>query len=137
MSGHLFFADRYYGYDDAIYASVRLLEILAESGKPLSATARRRAEDVLDAGDPRRRAPRACKFRIVEELKQRFAQEHDVLDIDGARINFDGGWGLVRASNTQPVLVLRFEAVDEPTLHAIRAEVEERARLSSPATADR
>jgi phosphomannomutase / phosphoglucomutase len=123
MSGHMFFADRYYGYDDAIYSSARLAEILSESG--------RRVGELLSdvpkmSSTPEIRvaAPEARKFQIVEELKQRFAQKYEVIDIDGARINFPGGWGLVRASNTQAVLVLRFEAVDEPTLRAIRAEVE-------------
>ncbi len=131
MSGHMFFADRYYGFDDAIYSSARLAEILSESG--------RRVGELLSdvpkmSSTPEIRvaAPEARKFQIVEELKQRFAKKYEVIDIDGARINFPGGWGLVRASNTQAVLVLRFEAVDEPTLRVIRAEVEsELDRLTS------
>jgi len=123
MSGHMFFADRYYGFDDAIYASARLVEILSETG--------RRLGDLL-ADVPRTYStpeirvdvPEATKFAIVEELKRRFAQKYDVIDIDGARINFPAGWGLVRASNTQAVLVLRFEANSESDLGAIRAEVE-------------
>ncbi len=123
MSGHMFFADRYYGFDDAIYASARLAEILAETGK--------RVGDLLadvpttfSTPEIRVPAPEARKLQIVEELKRRFVKKYEVIDIDGARINFPGGWGLVRASNTQAVLVLRFEAEDEPTLEAIRAEVE-------------
>jgi phosphomannomutase / phosphoglucomutase len=123
MSGHMFFADRYYGFDDAIYASARLVEILSETG--------RRLGDLL-ADVPRTYStpeirvdvPEATKFAIVEELKRRFSQKYDVIDIDGARINFPAGWGLVRASNTQAVLVLRFEANSEADLSAIRAEVE-------------
>jgi phosphomannomutase/phosphoglucomutase len=69
-------------------------------------------------------APEAKKFQIVDQLKQRFAKKYEVIDIDGARINFPKGWGLVRASNTQAVLVLRFEAEDEKSLAEIRAEVE-------------
>jgi phosphomannomutase / phosphoglucomutase len=124
MSGHMFFADRYYGYDDAIYSSARLAEILSESGK--------RVGDLLSdvpkmSSTPEIRVPvpESRKFQIVEELKRQFAKEHEVIDIDGARINFVGGWGLVRASNTQAVLVLRFEAVDDRTLQAIRTEVED------------
>lgn len=124
MSGHMFFADRYYGYDDAIYSSARLAEILSESGK--------RVGDLLSdvpkmSSTPEIRVPvpESRKFQIVEELKRHFAKGHEVIDIDGARINFAGGWGLVRASNTQAVLVLRFEAADDRTLHAIRTEVED------------
>jgi phosphomannomutase/phosphoglucomutase len=131
MSGHMFFADRYYGFDDAIYASARLVEILSETGKGV-------AELLADvpkmASTPEIRveAPEAKKFAIVEELKKVFAKKYEVIDIDGASINFPNGWGLVRASNTQAVLVLRFEAKDEAALAAIRAEVEgELAKLTS------
>ncbi len=123
MSGHMFFADRYYGYDDAIYASARLAEVLSESGRSVGELL---ADVPRMSSTPEIRvaAPEARKFQIVEELKQRFAEKYEVIDIDGARINFPGGWGLVRASNTQAVLVLRFEAVDDLALQAIRAEVE-------------
>jgi phosphomannomutase/phosphoglucomutase len=131
MSGHMFFADRYYGYDDAIYASARLAEILSESGRRVGEL----LSDVprtFSTPEIRVAAPEARKFQIVEELKQRFARKYEIIDIDGARINFPGGWGLVRASNTQAVLVLRFEALDEAALRAIRAEVEsELDRLAS------
>jgi len=123
MSGHMFFADRYYGFDDAIYASARLAEILAETGKHVGDLL---ADLPTTFSTPEIRvpAPEARKLQMVEELKRRFLEKYEVIDIDGARINFPGGWGLVRASNTQAVLVLRFEANDEPTLEAIRAEVE-------------
>jgi phosphomannomutase/phosphoglucomutase len=124
MSGHMFFADRYYGYDDAIYSSARLAEILSESGKRVGEL----LSDVpkmFSTPEIRVSAPESRKFQIVEELKRQFGKRYEVIDIDGARINFARGWGLVRASNTQAVLVLRFEAEDDRTLRAIRAEVEE------------
>ena len=133
MSGHMFFADRYYGYDDAVYASARLAEILSESG--------RRLPDLLadvpktvTTPEIRVDCPDGRKFSVVEELKRTFAARYETVDIDGARISFPGGgWGLVRASNTQPVLVLRFEAETPGDLAAIRREVEsEVTRLLSP-----
>ena len=123
MSGHMFFADRYYGFDDAIYSSARLVEILSETGKRVGELLAD-VPKMFSTPEIRVAAPEARKFQIVEQLKQRFVKKYEVIDIDGARINFPGGWGLVRASNTQAMLVLRFEAKDEPTLDAIRAEVE-------------
>lgn len=123
MSGHLFFADRYFGYDDAIYASSRLLEILAKYGKG----ALDLIEDVprmTSTPEIRIPCPDEKKFQIVEKIRDHFSATHEVIDIDGARILFDHGWGLVRASNTGPLLVLRFEAGDRPTLEAIRGEIE-------------
>jgi phosphomannomutase/phosphoglucomutase len=123
MSGHLFFADRYFGFDDAVYASLRLLEILASLDRPLSSlladvpTTFSTPELRVDCSDE-------TKFGVVERVLAHFRSTHDVLDVDGARIQFQGGWGLVRASNTQPVLVLRFEAQTEPRLREIQAEVE-------------
>jgi phosphomannomutase / phosphoglucomutase len=119
MSGHLFFAERYFGYDDAIYAGARLLEILTNENKEL--------EELL-AGVPslvstpeiRMDCPDDQKFRIVAELAAEFKKEYQVIDVDGARVVFSGGWGLIRASNTQPVLVLRFEAEDQKTLQDIQ-----------------
>lgn len=142
MSGHLFFADRYLGYDDAIYASLRLLEILADDPRPLSAM----LADVpktFTTPELRVDCPDALKFKVVAAVTARFkAAGNEVLDIDGARISFgDGGegappkWGLVRASNTGPILVMRFEAGTVEELDAIRARVEavvaeERAKLA-------
>jgi phosphomannomutase/phosphoglucomutase len=123
MSGHLFFADRYFGYDDAIYASMRILEIAAQAKQPLSELL---ADVPATHATPEIRVDCAddVKFDVVSRVLDRFRASHEVLDVDGARIRFDGGWGLVRASNTQPALVLRFEA-DSPTrLQAIRDEVE-------------
>ncbi len=123
MSGHMFFADRYYGFDDAIYASLRLLEIVANSRKTLT-------ELLVDVpkthSTPELRVECSdeTKFDIVQRVLAHYQPTHDVVDVDGARIKFDGGWGLVRASNTQPVLVLRFEAETESRLAEIRGDVE-------------
>ena len=123
MSGHMFFADRYFGYDDAVYASCRLLEILADTGKPLSAL----LSDVpktFTTPEIRVDCPDHIKFKVIDKLTQVFRKDYDVIDIDGARIVFADGWGLVRASNTQPALVLRFEALSEQRLAEIRNLVE-------------
>jgi phosphomannomutase/phosphoglucomutase len=125
MSGHLFFADGYFGYDDAIYASCRLLQILDRARTPLSSLL---ADLPVTYSTPEIRV--ACadedKFRVVEQLKSRLQQEdqvQEVITIDGARLIFPDGWGLVRASNTQPALVLRFEATTPDRLEAIQAFV--------------
>ncbi|MBN2059227.1 MAG: phosphomannomutase/phosphoglucomutase [Deltaproteobacteria bacterium] len=119
MSGHLFFADRYFGFDDAIYAGARLIEIITRenvtlqdllSGIPRTVTT---PEIRLDCPDDR-------KIRVVDQMAESFRSEQDVIDIDGARVLFQGGWGLIRASNTQPVIVLRFEAVDKERLEEIK-----------------
>ncbi len=124
MSGHVFFADRYYGFDDAVYASLRLLEILASADRPLHELL---ADVPTTFATPELRVP--CpddvKFAIVDRVRSHFQRTHEVIDVDGARIQFgSGGWGLVRASNTQPVLVLRFEAGSPEHLARIRFEVE-------------
>jgi phosphomannomutase/phosphoglucomutase len=119
MSGHLFFAERYFGFDDAIYAGARLLEILTNENKDLQEflagvpTPVNTPEIRLDCPDNR-------KFQVVADLASEFKEEYQVIDVDGARVVFNGGWGLIRASNTQPVLVLRFEAADQKTLQEIR-----------------
>jgi phosphomannomutase/phosphoglucomutase len=119
MSGHLFFAERYFGFDDAIYAGARLLEILTNENKDLQEflagvpTPVNTPEIRLDCPDDR-------KFQVVADLASEFKEEYQVIDVDGARVVFNGGWGLIRASNTQPVLVLRFEAADQKTLQEIR-----------------
>jgi len=123
MSGHIFFSDRYFGFDDAVYASCRLLEILSSTGKKIS--------DLL-AGVPetfstpeiRVECPDHIKFAVVDKITAYFKERHDVIDIDGVRVLFPDGWGLVRASNTQPALVLRFEAMTENRLQEIRELVE-------------
>ena len=124
MSGHMFFADRYYGFDDALYAACRLLEIVANSPEPLSAQLA-----ICLPLSPRPRSgvdcPDASKFAIVGAVRERFQRDYDVIAIDGARIKFAQGWGLVRASNTQPVLVLRFEAQSPELLAGYRKLVED------------
>ncbi len=124
MSGHLFFADRYFGFDDAIYASLRLLEIVSALERPLSSL----LEDLpqtFSTPEIRVDCPDEVKFGVVERVLAHFRSTHDVLAVDGARVGFEGGWGLVRASNTQPALVLRFEAQTQARLNAIREEVED------------
>jgi phosphomannomutase / phosphoglucomutase len=124
MSGHVFFADRYKGYDDAIYAAVRLLEIVAREGKSLKELL---ADVPRTFATPEIRVdcPDAVKFAVVQRVLARYRPTHKVLDIDGARVDFgDGAWGLCRASNTQPVLVLRFEAQTAERLAEVRGEVE-------------
>ncbi len=123
MSGHVFFADRYYGYDDAIYASLRLLEILSTTQLSL----RELLADVPTTHatpELRVECPDDVKFDVVARVLEHYRPTHELADIDGARVKFEGGWGLVRASNTQPVLVLRFEAQTAERLAEIRAEVE-------------
>jgi phosphomannomutase / phosphoglucomutase len=129
MSGHLFFADRYFGYDDAIYASLRLLEILAKDPQPL-ADMLADVPKTFSTPEMRLDCPDAIKFQVVAAVTRIYkAKGFDVLDIDGARIGFPKTseapkWGLVRASNTGPVLVMRFEAGTEAELQAIKSEVE-------------
>jgi phosphomannomutase/phosphoglucomutase len=124
MSGHIFFADRYFGYDDAVYASLRLLEILAKAGKPYSV--KRLLEGVpvsYSTPEIRMDCPDEVKFGVVEKVKGSF-KDYPVIDIDGVRVNFPDGWGLIRASNTQPALVLRFEAKSPEALKRIQGFVE-------------
>jgi phosphomannomutase/phosphoglucomutase len=123
MSGHMFFADRYFGYDDALYAACRLIEIVSQSGQPLSAQFAGLPK-MVSTPEIRVDCPDETKFQVVERMAAHFRQTHSVIEIDGVRILFDRGWGLVRASNTQPVLVLRFEAQEEGLLEEYRAEVE-------------
>jgi phosphomannomutase/phosphoglucomutase len=118
MSGHIFFGDRYYGYDDAIYAALRLFEILSH-GEKLSMLASR-VPKYYSTPEIRIDTTDEAKFRIVEDLKSYFKKSFRVIDIDGVRVDFDDGWGLIRPSNTQPVLVLRFEARTESRLEEIR-----------------
>jgi phosphomannomutase/phosphoglucomutase len=124
MSGHMFFGGDWYGFDDALFAAARLLAYVAREGGPLS----RLFADVprtiatpelrVDCADER-------KFDVVRRAAEHFAAKYPVATLDGVRITFPEGWGLVRASNTQPVLVLRFEAASEPALAAYRVEVED------------
>jgi phosphomannomutase/phosphoglucomutase len=124
MSGHMFFADGYYGYDDAIYASCRILDILNRSGKEL-AELLADLPPTFSTPEIRVDCPDHLKFRIAEKVRDHFRDRYAIIDIDGVRITFPDGWGLVRASNTQPVLVLRFEARTQEKLAEYRALVEE------------
>ena len=123
MSGHFFFADRYFGYDDAIYAALRLLEILSQTGKKISDLF---ADVPKTCSTPEIRVdcPDSKKAEIVKRIKKHFQDTPGIVDIDGIRIPFKDGWALVRSSNTQPVIVLRFEATSERKLRLIRDEVE-------------
>ncbi len=123
MSGHMFFADRYYGYDDAIYASLRLLELLADRGLTIGALLADLPK-TFTTPELRMACPDELKFSVVKRVLEHYRGSHDVVDIDGARVSFGDGWGLVRASNTQPVLVLRFEAQSPERRDEIRGEME-------------
>lgn len=134
MSGHLFFADRFYGFDDALYAAVRLVEVYAGA---MADGRIHKFSDLLsdvpaiyNTPEIRVTCPDEDKFRVVEEVIRLLTEHRDagddpvireVVDVDGARVIFPDGWGLLRASNTQPVLVMRYEAVDENILHEYRA----------------
>jgi len=123
MSGHIFYRDRWHGFDDAVYVTARLLEILARGHAPLSALL---ADVPVTHVTPELRVdcPDAVKFAVVDRAVAHFRADHPVVDIDGARVDFGDGWGLVRASNTQPVLVLRAEAETPEALDRIRATLE-------------
>ncbi|HEY3286679.1 MAG TPA: phosphomannomutase/phosphoglucomutase [Gemmatimonadaceae bacterium] len=123
MSGHMFFTEGFYGHDDAIYAAARLLRILGDSGK--------RVDELLadvprfvSTPELRVDCPDDRKFVIVKAAQEHFARTREVIAVDGARVLFGDGWGLIRASNTQPILVCRFEALTEARLAEIRGEVE-------------
>ena len=125
MSGHMFFADRYFGFDDGLYAGIRVLEILDQTGKKISEL----LSDVpktFATPEIRVDCPDEEKFKVVANVTQFFKSRYPTTDIDGVRIDFGDGWGLVRASNTQPVLVTRFEAISEKRLNEIRKLVEEK-----------
>ncbi|MCP4683086.1 MAG: phosphomannomutase/phosphoglucomutase [Desulfobacterales bacterium] len=119
MSGHIFFAERYFAFDDAIYAGARLLEILSRTEKTLSELLAD-IPKMVNTPEIRMDCPEDKKFQVVADLAEEFREGYKVIDVDGARVLFDGGWGLIRASNTQAVLVLRFEAGDEKRLEEIR-----------------
>jgi phosphomannomutase / phosphoglucomutase len=124
MSGHIFFADRFFGFDDAIYASLRFLEIMERDGRPVSEFL---ADVPRSYFTPELRidCPDEVKFKVVHELTEMYRAKYPIIDIDGVRATIDGGWGLVRCSNTQPILVLRFEAGTRKDLDRIQAIVME------------
>jgi phosphomannomutase/phosphoglucomutase len=125
MSGHMFFADEYYGYDDALYSALRLLRLVKESGKKLSELVstipvyHTSPEIRLEFSDEK-------KFKLVEFVKNYFrGKGYSLVDVDGVRVYIKSGWGLVRASNTGPEIIVRYEAKDPNDLEAIRQELEE------------
>ncbi|OGD33455.1 MAG: phosphomannomutase [Candidatus Aminicenantes bacterium RBG_19FT_COMBO_58_17] len=129
MSGHIFFADRFFGFDDAIYSSARLAEILSRTEKKLS-------EMLADlprtyyTPEIRVYASDEVKFKIVDEVKKELAKKYPINDIDGIRVSYPMGWALVRASNTQAALVLRYEADTPEDLEAIKKEVSKALELA-------
>ena len=123
MSGHMFFKDRYYGYDDALYASCRLLEIMDSTGLGVDELIKDLPK-TFTTPEIRVDCPDEVKFRVVEKIVELYKSRQKVIDIDGMRAIYEDGWGLVRASNTQPALVLRFEALTESRLEEIRTEIE-------------
>ena len=134
MSGHMFFADRYFGYDDALYAACRLIEIVAKSGKPLSAQLAGLPK-LVSTPEIRVDCPDETKFAVVARVAEQFRKTHNVIDVDGVRVLFGEGWGLLRASNTQPVLVMRFEAATQALLADYQREVEAALVEAKQATA--
>jgi phosphomannomutase/phosphoglucomutase len=123
MSGHMFFADRYFGFDDAVYASARVVELLSRSGETLSAIIDG-LPVVHNTPEIRLDCPDDIKFEVVNRAREHYRKLYPVVDVDGARVGFPGGWGLVRASNTGPILVLRCEAASAARLAEIRADLE-------------
>ena len=139
MSGHIFFADRYFGFDDAIYAAARVIEILQHARKTAGAAAKMSGlladlPRTFNTPEIRFDCPDALKFRVVDAAREEFRGQGlalppvEVITVDGVRAVFRDGWGLIRASNTQPVLVMRFEATSEASLKTIRDFMESRVR---------
>jgi phosphomannomutase/phosphoglucomutase len=131
MSGHMFFADEYYGYDDAVYAAGRVLRILTKTDKKLSEI----LADVpryYNTPEIRVDCPDEVKFEIVRKLTAELKRRYEVIDIDGARVLFADGWGLIRASNTQPVLVMRAEAKTPEALTRIQQNLEDALKQFPP-----
>ncbi|MCC6319515.1 MAG: phosphomannomutase/phosphoglucomutase [Gemmatimonadaceae bacterium] len=123
MSGHMFFGEGFYGHDDALYGGARLLRIVADSGKSVEEL----LADVpkfVSTPEIRVDCPDERKFAIVDEAVRHFRASHEVIDVDGVRVLFGDGWGLIRASNTQPVLVTRYEAMTPDRLATIQGEME-------------
>ncbi len=121
----MFFADRYFGFDDAIYGGARLLELLSESDQSVSQMLAD-VPRVYNTPEIRVDCPEHLKFEVVRRAQEFFAQRYQTITVDGVRLLLDDGWGLVRASNTQPVLVLRFEAQSQERLEEIRSLIEDK-----------
>jgi phosphomannomutase / phosphoglucomutase len=120
MSGHMFFADQYYGFDDGVYASGRLMQILSNTTKKFSQIIDE-MPSFVSTPEIRVECSDESKFEVIKKLVDDFRNHYQIIDIDGARVLFGDGWGLVRASNTQPALVLRFEAKTQQKLNEIVA----------------
>ena len=130
MSGHIFFKHRWYGFDDALYASVRLIEAVAASGKSLTQL---RTEMPTSVSTPELRFPvdESRKFAVIEEVRDRLSADGATVDAtDGVRVNTPEGWWLLRASNTQDVLVARAEAIDQRGLNLLVTEIDQQLALS-------
>ncbi|HEY4132098.1 MAG TPA: phosphomannomutase/phosphoglucomutase [Gemmatimonadaceae bacterium] len=123
MSGHMFFSEGFYGHDDALYGAARLLRILADSGKTV-AQLLSDVPEFVSTPELRIEIPEELKFSLVDKAVAHFRKSHDVIDVDGVRVLFGDGWGLIRASNTQPVIVARYEAKTAERLAAIQGEME-------------
>jgi phosphomannomutase/phosphoglucomutase len=119
----MFFKHRWFGFDDGIYASLRLVELVSRTNQPLS-TWLEDLPPVVNTPEIRVECPDEIKFAVVEQVKKDLTGKCQVIDVDGVRVDFPDGWGLVRASNTQPVLVSRFEAQSHERLEQIRELVE-------------
>ena len=131
MSGHICFSDNYYGFDDAIFAACRVLQIVAQSNTKVSEMLADLPETAYTP-EIRINCPDDQKFKIVRELTEIFREKYEVIDIDGVRVNFDDGWALIRASNTQPVLVLRLEAVTKERLKELVAVIKKQTDKYKP-----
>ena len=131
MSGHICFSDNYYGFDDAIFAACRVLQIVAQSNKKVSEMLADLPETAYTP-EIRIDCPDDQKFKIVRELTEIFRKKYEVIDIDGVRVNFDDGWALIRASNTQPILVLRLEAVTKERLKELVAVIKKQTDKYKP-----
>ncbi len=119
MSGHIFIADNYYGFDDAIFVSARFYELVSKTDKKVSEIIKEMPY-YENTPEIRTDVTEDIKWKIVEDVREHFNKEYDTIEIDGVRILFDDGWGLVRASNTQPVIVTRFEAKTKSRLNEIK-----------------
>jgi phosphomannomutase/phosphoglucomutase len=123
MSGHMFFSEGFYGHDDALYGAARLLRIVADSGKTVRELLAN-VPDFVSTPEIRVEVNEEEKFAIVDRAVKYFKSKYDVNDVDGVRVLYGDGWGLIRASNTQPVLVARYEARTRERLAQIRGEME-------------
>jgi len=123
MSGHMFFSEGFYGHDDAMYGAARLLRIIADANRTV-AQLLADVPDFTSTPELRIEVPEKLKFGLVDRAVHHFREHHDVIDVDGVRVLFGDGWGLIRASNTQPVIVARYEAASPKRLNEIRGEME-------------